>query len=65
MFKILKARWSFQVDKNSELAFKLLDESLEMSKSLKNIDGEMLAEAFKRIHTGGRREHRTGNAAAR
>ena len=47
MFKILKARWSFQVDKNSELAFKLLDESLQMSKSLKNIDGEMLAEALK------------------
>ena len=47
MFKILKARWSFQIDKNSKLAFKLLDESLQMSKSLKNIDGEMLAEAFK------------------
>jgi ATP/maltotriose-dependent transcriptional regulator MalT len=47
MFKILKARWTFQVDKNSELAFKLLDESLQMSKSLKNIDGEMLAEALK------------------
>lgn len=47
MFKILKARWTFQVDKNSELAFKLLDESLEISKSLKNVDGEMLAEALK------------------
>jgi ATP/maltotriose-dependent transcriptional regulator MalT len=47
MLKILKARWSFQVDKNSELAFDLLDESLQMSKSLKNIDGEMLAEALK------------------
>ncbi len=47
MLKILKARWSFQVDKNSELAFRLLDESLQMSKSLKNIDGEMLAEALK------------------
>ena len=47
MFKILKARWTFQVDKNSELAFKLLDESLIMSKSLNNIDGEMLAEALK------------------
>jgi ATP/maltotriose-dependent transcriptional regulator MalT len=47
MFKILKARWTFQVDKNSELAFKLLDESLQMSKSLKNIDSEMLAEALK------------------
>jgi ATP/maltotriose-dependent transcriptional regulator MalT len=47
MLKILKARWSFQVDKNSALAFKLLDESLQMSKSLKNIDGEMLAEALK------------------
>jgi LuxR family transcriptional regulator, maltose regulon positive regulatory protein len=47
MLKILKARWAFQVDKNSELAFKLLDESLLMSKSLKNIDGEMLAEALK------------------
>jgi ATP/maltotriose-dependent transcriptional regulator MalT len=47
MFKILKARWTFQVDKNSALAFKLLDESLQMSKSLKNIDGEMLSEALK------------------
>ena len=47
MFKILKARWAFQVDKNSELAFKLLDESLQISKSLKNVDGEMLAEALK------------------
>jgi len=47
MLKILKARWTFQVDKNSELAFKLLDESLLMSKSLKNIDGEMLSEALK------------------
>jgi LuxR family transcriptional regulator, maltose regulon positive regulatory protein len=47
MFKILKARWTFQVDKNSVLAFKLLDESLQMSKSLKDVDGEMLAEALK------------------
>jgi ATP/maltotriose-dependent transcriptional regulator MalT len=47
MLKILKARWTFQVDKNSELAFKLLDESLQISKSLKNVDGEMLAEALK------------------
>lgn len=47
MFKILKARWTFQVDKNPELAFKLLDESLQISKSLKHIDGEMLAEALK------------------
>ncbi len=47
MFKILKARWTFQVDKNSELAFRLLDESLQISKSLKHVDGEMLAEALK------------------
>jgi DNA-binding CsgD family transcriptional regulator/uncharacterized protein HemY len=47
MYKILRARWTFQIDKNSELAFKLLDESLQMSKSLKSIDGEMLAEALK------------------
>ena len=47
MFKILKARWTFQVEKNSEIAFKLLDESLKLSKSLKNLDGEMLAEALK------------------
>jgi len=47
MFKILKARWTFQVDKNSELAFKLLDESLHISKSLKHVDGEMLAEVLK------------------
>jgi ATP/maltotriose-dependent transcriptional regulator MalT len=47
MFKILKARWTFQVEKNPELAFKLLDESMKISKSLKNVDGEMLAEALK------------------
>lgn len=47
IIKILKARWTFQVEKNFELAFKLIDESWEISKSLKNIDGEMLAEALK------------------
>ena len=47
MFKILKARWTFQVEKNPELAFKLLDESMKISRSLKNVDGEMLAEALK------------------
>jgi ATP/maltotriose-dependent transcriptional regulator MalT len=47
LMKILKARWAFQVDKNSELAFKLLNESLEISKELENVDGEMLAEALK------------------
>lgn len=47
MFMIMKARWSFQVDKNPALAHKLLDDSLRISKSLKNIDGEMLAEALK------------------
>ncbi len=47
IFKILKARWAFQVDKKPELAFKLLDESLQISKSIKNPNGEMLAEAMK------------------
>jgi ATP/maltotriose-dependent transcriptional regulator MalT len=47
MFKILKARWAFQVDKNPQLAFKLLDESLEISKSLNDPNIEMLAEAMK------------------
>ncbi len=45
--KTLKARWAFQVEKNSELAFKLIDETLELSKSLNNVDGEMLAGALK------------------
>ncbi len=47
MIKLLKARWSFQVEKNSEQAFKLIDESLRISKELQNIDGEMVAEALK------------------
>ncbi len=47
MIKLLKARWSFQVEKNSEQAFRLIDESLRISKSLGNVDGEMLAEALK------------------
>ncbi len=32
LMKILKARWAFQVDKNIELAFQLLDEALTISK---------------------------------
>ena len=47
MMKILKARWAFQADKNTELALKLLDESLSFSKSHGYIDSEMLAEALK------------------
>ncbi|MEJ2616206.1 MAG: LuxR C-terminal-related transcriptional regulator, partial [Ignavibacteriaceae bacterium] len=47
LMKILKARWAFQADKNLELAFKLLDESLSISKSHNYLDGEMLAEAVK------------------
>ena len=47
MIKLLKARWSFQVEKNSEQAFRLIDESLRISKSLNNVDREMLAEALK------------------
>lgn len=45
--KLLKARWAFQVEKNSELAFTLINESLRISRSLKNVDGEMLAKALK------------------
>ena len=47
LMKILKARWAFQAEKNPELAFKLLDESLVLSKSQGYIDGQMLAEALK------------------
>ena len=47
LMKILKARWAFQVDKNTELAFQLLDESLTLSKSHSYIDGETLAGALK------------------
>jgi LuxR family transcriptional regulator, maltose regulon positive regulatory protein len=45
--KILKARLVYEVDKNIELAIKLLDETRELSKSIKSIDGEMLAGALK------------------
>ena len=45
--KILKARLAYEVDKNIELAFKLIDETRELSKSLKSIDGEMIAGALK------------------
>lgn len=45
--KILKARLAYEVDKNIELAFKLIDEAHAISKSLKYIDGEMIAGALK------------------
>jgi|SRR5690554_3342026 len=45
--KILKAKIAYEVNKNIELAFNLLDETYEMSKSLKKIEGEMLSQAFK------------------
>ncbi len=45
--KILKARWAFQVEKNPNLAYKLIDESLALSRKIKNVEGEMLAEALK------------------
>lgn len=45
--KTLKARLAYEVDKNVELALKLLEETLAISKSLKSIDGEMLAGALK------------------
>ena len=47
LIKVLKARWAFQVEKNPEAAFKLLEESMNISKSFNNIDVEMLAEALK------------------
>ncbi len=45
--KILKARLAYEVDKNTDLALKLIDETREMSKSLKSIEGEMVAGALK------------------
>jgi LuxR family transcriptional regulator, maltose regulon positive regulatory protein len=45
--KILKARLAYEVDKNIELSFKLIDETRELSKSLNIIDGEMIAGALK------------------
>ena len=45
--KILKARLAYEVDKNIDLAFKLIDETRELSKSIKSIDGEMVAGALK------------------
>ena len=47
MVKIVKARWAFQSEKNIGLALKLIDEGLAISKSLKNVNGEMLSEALK------------------
>ncbi len=47
MMKILKARWAFMADKNSDLALKLLDESLVFGKSQNYFDIEMVAEALK------------------
>ncbi|HSD63124.1 MAG TPA: hypothetical protein VLB50_04970, partial [Ignavibacteriaceae bacterium] len=46
-YKIIKARWAFLVEKNNQLAFRYIDEALKISKSLKNIEGEMLAESLK------------------
>jgi LuxR family maltose regulon positive regulatory protein len=45
--KILKARLAYEVDKNIDLAFKLIDETRVLSKSLKSIEGEMVAGALK------------------
>jgi LuxR family maltose regulon positive regulatory protein len=45
--KLLKARWAFQAEKDTELAFKLIDECSELGKSLDITDVEMLAEALK------------------
>jgi LuxR family transcriptional regulator, maltose regulon positive regulatory protein len=47
LIKILKGRLAYMVDKNVELALNLTEESLEISKSLKSVEGEMIAEAFK------------------
>ena len=41
--KLLKARMAFQVEKNSQLAFEYIDEVLELSKSINDVNGEMLA----------------------
>ena len=45
--KLLKARMAFQVEKNSQLAFEYIDEVLELSKSINDVNGEMLAGALK------------------
>jgi LuxR family transcriptional regulator, maltose regulon positive regulatory protein len=45
--KILKARLAYEVDQNIDRAFKLIDETRELSKSLKSINGEMIAAALK------------------
>ncbi len=47
LIKLLKGRLAFMVDKNTELALKLTEESLQLSRSLNNVEGEMIAEAFK------------------
>ncbi len=47
LIKIMKARLSFLFDKNIDLALKLADESLQLSKLLNNVEGQMLAEASK------------------
>ena len=47
LIKILKARLIYMVERNSEAALKLIDESLELCRSLKSVDGEMIAEGLK------------------
>lgn len=45
--KILKARLAYEVDKNIELALKLIDETRELSKSIKSVNAEIVAGALK------------------
>jgi len=47
LIKILKARLLYTLEKNSEHAIKLIDESLELCKSLNVVDVEMIADALK------------------
>src|SRR5215831_1093936 len=44
---LFEARMAFETENNNENALKLVDESWSMNKSFGNIDGAMLAEAFK------------------
>ena len=46
LITLLKARIAFFVEKNNKKALELTERSLQLSRSLNNVEGEMLAEAF-------------------
>lgn len=45
--KLLKANLSFRVDKDVDRALELIEETISLSKSMKKVEGRMMAEALK------------------